>query len=194
VSEPLFEPLPTEKFGVIYADPPWAYLWGTGKTGGRFAPERHYPTLPTDEICALPVKAIRATNCALLLWATMPTLPDAIRVMTAWGFRYKTAAFVWVKTKKDGGPLSGQGSYTKSNAEIVLLGMRGHIKAADKTVPQIVMHPRGKHSEKPAEVRTRIERLFGEQPRIELFARGQVPCGWQVWGNEAGQSEVAVPA
>ena len=159
------------KYGIIYADPPWKYLWGTGKDGGHFAPEKHYPTMSVEEICNLNIRAIRAPKCALFLWTTMPTLPDAFKVMDAWGFKYKTCAFSWIKTRADGKPLRGMGSYTKSNAELCLLGMRGHIKAADKTVPQIVMHPRIGHSVKPPVVRERIVQLFGDLPRIELFAR-----------------------
>jgi len=169
------------KYQVIYADPPWAYLWGTGKDGGNFAPEKHYKTMSTDEICAVNVKSLRDKNCALFLWATMPTLPDGIKVIQAWGFKYKTCAFAWVKTKKDGTPLAGMGSYTKSNIEVCLLGMRGHIKAVDKTIPQIVMHERLKHSVKPPVVRDRIEKLFGSISRIELFAR-QKADGWDAIG------------
>ena len=169
------------KYHIIYADPPWKYLWGTGKDGGNFAPEKHYETMTTDEICQLDVKALRAPNCALFLWATMPALPDAFKVMAAWGFKYKTCAFSWVKTKADGEPLRGMGSYTKSNIEICLLGMRGHIKSVDKTVPQIVMHPRLGHSVKPPVVRDRIVKLFGDIPRIELFSR-QRAAGWDAAG------------
>jgi site-specific DNA-methyltransferase (adenine-specific) len=135
----------------------------------------------TDEICALNVKALRDKNCALFLWATMPALPDAFRVMEAWGFKYKTCAFSWIKTKIGGEPLRGMGSYTKSNIEICLLGMRGHIKSVDKTVPQIVMHPRLGHSVKPPVVRDRIVQLFGDITRIELFGRQKTP-GWDVAG------------
>ncbi|MCL2007533.1 MAG: MT-A70 family methyltransferase [Treponema sp.] len=169
------------KYSIIYADPPWKYLWGEGKTGGNFAPEKHYLTMSTDEICALNVRALRDRNCALFLWATMPALPDAFKVMDAWGFKYKTCAFTWIKTRSDGQPIRGMGSYTKSNAELCLLGMRGHIKALDKTVPQVIMHPRLGHSVKPPDVRERIVRLFGEIPRIELFARQSVP-GWDAAG------------
>ncbi|WP_306698586.1 MT-A70 family methyltransferase, partial [Treponema endosymbiont of Eucomonympha sp.] len=109
------------RYQIIYADPPWKYLWGGGKDGGHFAPEKHYETMTTDEICKLNVRALRAPNCALFMWATMPALPDAFKVMEAWGFKYKTCAFSWVKTKADGEPLRGMGSYTKSNIEICLL-------------------------------------------------------------------------
>lgn len=169
------------KYDIIYADPPWAYKWGKG---GNFAPERHYNTMTTADICALDVKSMREKNCALFLWATMPCLPEAFKVMEAWGFKYKTCAFTWIKTRKNGKPLAGMGSYTKSNAELCLLGMRGHIKSVDKTVPQVIMSQRGRHSEKPEEARQRIDRLFGGGlKKIELFARRRVD-GWDAWGDE----------
>lgn len=175
-----------KKYSIIYADPPWSYLWGTGKKGGNFAPEKHYKTMTTDEICKLGefVKRIREKNCALFIWATMPTLPEVFKVIEAWGFKYKTCAFTWIKIKKDGMPLSGMGSYTKSNAELCLLAMRGHIKAVDKTVPQILMHPRKGHSVKPEEIMLRIMKLFGDQKKIELFARREFG-DWDRWGDEA---------
>ena len=178
-----------KKYNIIYADHPWAYLWGKGKDGGHFAPEKHYQTMEVDEIRKLNVKSIADKNCALFMWATMPTLPDAIRVIKEWGFKYKTCAFCWVKTKKDGNPLSGMGSYTKSNAELCLLAMRGHIKSVDKTIPQIVMQHRLGHSVKPPEVRERIVKLFGDLPRIELFAR-QSTDGWDVLGNEINGDDI----
>ena len=170
-----------KKYQIIYADPPWQYLWGKGKDGGHFAPEKHYETMTTKDICALNIKQLREKNCALFLWATMPALPDAFLVMESWGFKYKTCAFTWVKTKKDGFPLNGMGSYTKSNIEICLLGMRGHIKAVDKTVPQILMHPRLGHSVKPPLIRDRIVQLFGDLTRLEIFARQTTP-GWETMG------------
>jgi N6-adenosine-specific RNA methylase IME4 len=176
-----------EKFDIIYADPPWAYLWGTGKDPGHFCPERHYHTMSVEEICNLgpAIKKIRAKNCALFLWITMPCLPNAFEVMDAWGFKYKTCAFTWIKTRKDGKPLSGMGSFTKSNAELCLLAMRGHIKSVDKTVPQVIMEPRRGHSVKPDEAMRRIERLFGPNTKkIELFARREVE-GWDRWGDQA---------
>jgi N6-adenosine-specific RNA methylase IME4 len=177
------------KYNIIYADPPWAYLWGKGKDGGHFAPEKHYKTMTTDEICALNVKSIADKNCALFLWTTMPCLPDAIRVIKEWGFKYKTCAFCWVKTKKDGTPLAGMGSYTKANAELCLLAMRGHIKSVDKTVPQIVMQQRLGHSVKPPQVRDKIVQLFGDLPRVELFAR-QTAEGWNSMGYEIDGKDI----
>lgn len=174
------------KYDIIYADPPWAYLWGKGVTGGNFCPEKHYKTMEVPEICALgeTIKRLRAKNCALFIWTTMPCLKDVFLVIESWGFKYKTCAFTWIKTRKDGMPLSGMGSFTKSNAELCLLAMRGHIKSVDKTVPQVLMHPRLGHSVKPDEIMRRIERLFGpDSTKIELFARRQVD-GWDCWGDE----------
>ena len=175
-----------KKYDIIYADPPWAYLWGKGKNGGNFCPEKHYQTMSTEEICKLGkyIKTIREKNCALFIWTTMPCLPEVFKVIEAWGFKYKTCAFTWVKTKKDGQPLAGMGSYTKSNAELCLLAMRGHIKSVDKTVRQVVMEQRRGHSVKPDEVMRRIQKIFGEDTKkIELFARREAE-GWDCWGNE----------
>jgi hypothetical protein len=174
------------KYDIIYADPPWAYLWGTGSNPGNFCPERHYKTMSTNDICELGhfIKKIRAKNCALFIWTTMPCLPEVFKVIEAWGFKYKTCAFTWIKTRKDGKPLSGMGSFTKSNAELCLLAMRGHIKSVDKTIPQVIMHPRLGHSVKPDDAMRRIEKLFGSKTRkIELFAR-RLTDGWDCWGDE----------
>jgi len=178
-------PWPGGKFRVICADPPWAYLWGTGKDGGNFSPERHYQTMPTEEICALPVRGLRDSNCVLALWATGPCLNDAFRVMDAWGFKYKTMLFVWVKQNpKSSTIVCGPGSYTRSACEYVLLGMRGHVKRSGTSpISQVVLTPRLGHSRKPEIVQDSIDRLFPDGPRIELFARRKRP-GWSVWGNE----------
>jgi site-specific DNA-methyltransferase (adenine-specific) len=137
--------------------------------------------MATDEMCMLDVKALRDRNCALFLWVTMPVLSDAFKVMAAWGFKYKTCAFLWVKIRKDGMPLHGMGSYTKSNVELCLSGMCGHIQSVDKTVPQILLHERAGHSVKLSLVRDRIVQLLGNISRIELFARQRVD-GWDAIG------------
>lgn len=90
--------LPEKKYAVIYADPPWSYRQhGTGpKSRGNAA--QHYHTMTVEDICALPVRQLAGgQGCALFMWATFPTIPDALKVMDAWGFTYKTAAFVWIK-------------------------------------------------------------------------------------------------
>jgi N6-adenosine-specific RNA methylase IME4 len=172
-----------KKYKIIYADPAWKYKWGEGKNGGNFCPEKHYDTMSVEDICKLNVKNLRDKNCVLFLWATMPCLPDALKVMNEWGFKYKTCGFTWVKITKAGKPSIGLGSYTRSNAELCLIGMRGHIKAIDKTISQILIQRRSQHSKKPEIIRELIVKLFGDCEKVELFARQKVD-GWDAWGNE----------
>lgn len=126
-------------------------------------------------------------GCALFMWATFPTIPDALQVMKAWGFTYKTAAFVWVKKYKSGGNFYGMGAYTRANAEVCLLGITPGFKAKElvksHSVHQIIESPVQAHSVKPDEARRRIVELLGDIPRIELFARQRTP-GWDAWGDE----------
>ena len=172
-----------KKYGVIYADPPWRYRVWSKKGAGRSA-EAHYPTMSMEAIKALPVADLAAKDCALFLWLTLPLLYEGWAVMQAWGFVYKTVAFVWVKQNKKADSLfTGMGYWTRANAEVCLLATRGHPKRQDCNVQQIILSHIEEHSKKPAEARRRIELLLGEVPRIELFARQKVP-GWDCWGNE----------
>lgn len=172
-----------KKYDVIYADPPWLYKDTLGGKSQRGATP--YPCMPLNEIKSLPIHNLAAKDCVLFLWATMPMLQEALDTIKAWGFKYKTCAFCWVKQNpKSGGIFAGLGRWVQGNAELCLLATKGHPHRASKSVKQIVLAPRGRHSEKPAEVRKRIETLMGGSgERIELFAR-QYPDGWDVWGNE----------
>lgn len=173
-----------KKYDIIYADPPWAYhdtLGGNAKMGAM-----PYPTMTNEEICAMPIgNKIAKKDSILFMWATMPKLQEALDVITAWGFKYKTCAFCWVKQNpKSGGIYAGLGRWVQGNAELCLLATKGHPHRISKSVKQIVMAPRGRHSAKPAEVRDRIVQLMGEDTeRIELFARDYAD-GWDCWGNE----------
>jgi N6-adenosine-specific RNA methylase IME4 len=150
----------------------------------------------TWEISRLPVERVAAENCALLMWAIWPRLPDALEVMRAWGFAFKTCAFVWVKANKaeatgqmvmlaEGAKSDfvGMGMWTRSNTEFCLLGVKGKPTRASASVRQVIYEPLRRHSEKPNEARRRIVELFGDVPRVELFARERVQ-GWEAWGNE----------
>jgi N6-adenosine-specific RNA methylase IME4 len=186
-------PFPNNKYQVIYADPPWEYRESGGKTNARGLAKQQYPTMPTDDICNLPVREIATDNTICFMWATFPKIDQAIKVMNAWGFEYKTAAFVWVKkNKKSGTNFWGMGAYTRANAEVCLLGISKNTKAKQQVVNngvhQIIESPIEKHSKKPAETRERIEQLLGDVPKIELFARQKVD-GWDVWGNEVIDTE-----
>jgi N6-adenosine-specific RNA methylase IME4 len=177
-----------DKYEIAYADPAWPY---DNPKGNR--PELGgcpYPCMTMDEIKALPIHKITAPDSVLFLWATMPKLPEAIEVMTAWGFTYTTCAFVWVKTNpKSGGIYSGLGHWCCGNAELVLLGKRGHPQRINKCIKQIVMAPVGRHSSKPDEIRERIVHLLGDKPRIELFARHRYE-GWDCLGNEIDGKDI----
>ena len=173
-----------QKYQAIYADPPWDYqqcrLSGSAK--------KHYPTMRIEELCALPVAEIADRDCALFLCATFPQLPEALRLIQAWGFMYKTVAFVWLKQNRKALTwFYGLGFWTRSNAEICLLATKGHPKRKSAGIHQLVICPVERHSKKPDEVREKIVALMGDVPRIELFARQQTP-GWDVWGNEVENS------
>ena len=179
-----------KKYQIIYADPPWFYnkrnLFKKDGRRNNFAwgATNHYPVMKTKDVCSLPIKDIADENCILFLWATFPRLTDAIDVIKAWGFEYKTVGFTWIKTMKNGGVrFDGLGNYTMSNAEVCLIATKGKVKRKNTGVKQIVLHQKTKHSEKPSEVRDRIIALMGDIPRIELFARTKT-TGWDVWGNE----------
>ena len=189
-------PFPNKKYQIIYADPPWKYsskeLYGDkimGYKNGirkRFADiERIYPTMGLREIMDLPINGIVQKDCALFLWVTDSHLPEGLKVIEAWGFKYKTIAFTWLKKYSTGTTVFNFAPWSLKSCEICLLGIRGAMSKYKKSnnVKQLVIADRTEHSKKPHEVRKRIEELFGEIPRIELFARHKVR-GWDSWGNE----------
>lgn len=167
-------------YELMYADPPWSYR-DKNPQGGA---EAQYKTMSVEDLCKLPVGHLAAPDSAMFMWATWPTLPDALRVLHEWGFRYVNCAFDWVKVNKIAPtPFVGLGHWTRGNSEPCLLGVRGKPHRVDAAVQQIVCAPVGRHSAKPPEVRDRIIRLMGDRPAIELFARERTP-GWDCWGNE----------
>lgn len=178
------------KYKIIYADPPWHYnARNNPNTKFSRGVHSHYPTMSVDEICSLPVSELADENCALILWVTFPKLKEGLRVMEAWGFRYVTVAFNWFKANKSGTPFFGVGYYTKSNSEIALLGIKGRMAPISNYVSQVIISNREEHSKKPDIIRDKIVELFGDLPRIELFAR-QKTDGWSVWGNEVNSDVV----
>lgn len=174
-------------YSVILADPPWSYR---GLTHHKMilGAKDHYNTMACSDIAALPVESLAGKDCFLFLWATPPCLPEAMHVLSAWGFKYVTIAFTWIKTNpKAGTYFFGIGYYTRSNAELCLLGKRGKPNVASRHVSSLIVAPRRQHSQKPDEVYSRIETLCGDVPRIELFAR-QRWNGWDAHGNEIDNS------
>lgn len=179
-----FPALPRQRFDIIYADPPWDYKGqlqhagaGSSDTGGA---QRHYPTATLDDLKRLDVPSIAAENALLFMWATNPHLDQAIDLGKTWGFSWATVAFVWDKMRVN------PGFYTMSQCELCLVFKRGRIPTprGARNVRQLVSAKRGPHSAKPSEVRRRIEAMFPDLRRIELFARTQA-AGWDVWGLEA---------
>ena len=172
-----------KKYNIIYADPPWSY--NDKMRGHSFSLEHEYKTMPLEWIKSLNVAKLAEKDCILFLWAVSPQLPDALEVMKAWGFTYKTVGFCWSKITKNKKPVSNLGKWTMGNVELCLLGVRGKPNKfrVDKSVKQLVVAERTIHSKKPDEVRKRIVQAFGDLPRIELFARQEVE-GWDCWGDE----------
>lgn len=183
-------------YGAILADPPWRFrTWDNReaivtRTGTACSAAVHYQTMAIEDIRALPVHALAADDCALFLWVTWPNLLDAIGIIEAWGFAYKTCAFAWMKAhagqiemfRDDFDDQMGLGYWTRANSEVCLLATRGKPQRLHRDVRQAIIEPRREHSRKPDCVHGRIERLIAG-PYLELFARSQRP-GWDVWGNE----------
>ena len=181
-------PFPDKKYSIIYADPPWGYQ----NKATRAAATKHYNTMTTAELNDMKIGrgggGIAADDCVLFMWATFPMLKEAIELIEAWGFTYKTIAFNWIKqNKKSPGLFWGLGNWTRSNSEVCLLATKGKPKRASAAVHSVVVAPIQKHSQKPEEVRDRIVELMGDLPRIELFARTTAP-GWDAWGNEVPET------
>jgi N6-adenosine-specific RNA methylase IME4 len=185
------------KFKVIYADPAWPYnCWNRVDVPRRAKVARgmatmYYPVMKIEDICALPVADIADKDSCLFMWATWPRLEAALQVGKAWGFKYVTDAFMWVKTNptrgnsfltKDNGWHFGLGYWTRANTEPCLLFTRGKVRRQVKDVAQLLIAPVGRHSAKPLETYERIERLV-EGPYCELFARN-TRSGWASLGNE----------
>ena len=169
-----------KKYNIIYADPPWRYQ--DRKCNG--ACEFHYNTMKIDEICKLPIQKITEKDAVLFLWCTYPMLQEALQLINAWGFRYKTIGFQWVKQNKSGnGFFFGLGRWTRGNTECCLIATKGKPKRINNSVSQLIVSPIQAHSQKPSETRDRIVQLLGDLPRIELFAR-QTADGWDCWGKE----------
>lgn len=160
-------------YDVIYADPPWRYSFS--KSDSRKI-ENQYPTMAVDEICELKVPAKK--DCVLYLWATAPKLLEALKVMKAWGFEYKTQA-VWDKGK------IGMGYWFRGQHELLLVGVRGKVSPPEHPlrVSSVLRFNRSKHSKKPDEIRDLISGWFPSAEKLEMFCRSPAP-GWAVFGNE----------
>lgn len=192
-----FDGLPRGHFKAIYADPPWKFLslWKTDT--GPDNRNADYDTMTIPEICALPVSDLAANDCVLFMWGIWIFLPEALEVIKAWGFNYKSCAFDWMKAdarqvemfRNDADVQMGLGYWTRANTEFCLLATKGKPKRLSKSVRQGIIEPRRQHSRKPDCVYGRIEQLV-DGPYLELFARQQ-RRGWTAWGNQTDKFEAA---
>lgn len=191
-----FDPLVPMKYGAILADPPWRFALHSAKGEGK-SPQAHYDCMTTDDIAALPVGHLASRDCMLFLWATWPMLPDAMRVMEAWGFNYVTGG-PWLKrTRRNFCVAMGTGYVMRSASEPFLIGRTGRPRVS-RAGPGAILGAgddaghcdvaidavRREHSRKPVEMRAMIEKMLPDVSRCELFAR-ETWLGNEVWGNEA---------
>ena len=173
------------KFDVILADPPWEFeRWVPGQGVGIRSADSHYPTMKTSELCRLSIPEVLAKNAVLFLWGVWPRLKDTFELIDAWGFEYKTIAWIWIKAKRSGfGFFTGMGYYTRSNTEPCLLAVKGSMPVQAHDIQALIYAPVHDHSQKPDDQYRKIETLYPNMNYLELFARKQQP-GWHVWGNE----------
>jgi N6-adenosine-specific RNA methylase IME4 len=181
-------PLPTTEggFKTILADPPWRFANRTGKVAPEHRRLDRYSTLPLPDICALPVNSVTSDDAHLYLWVPNALLPEGLKVMDAWGFRY-VSNIVWAKRRKDGGPdWRGVGFYFRNVTELILFGVHGSMRTLPPARSQVNMIETRKreHSRKPDELYDIIE-ACSPGPYLELFARYPQE-GWTAWGDEAG--------
>lgn len=179
-----------KKYSIIYADPPWSY----NDSGCSGAAAAQYQTMSTKDIEKFPIEDIAEKDCVLFMWATYPKIEDALQLIKAWGFTYKSIAFQWIKQNRSGrGWFFGLGRWTRGNTEPCLIAVRGKPRRVSASVSQIIEYPLGAHSAKPPIVRDKIIELMGGGAGIELFARS-CANGWDCWGNEVPDDAAPSPA
>lgn len=186
-----FETLTPLRYGAILADPPWAYAMRSAK-GYAKSPEAHYSTMPLENIMALPVRDLAGPDCYLFLWSTWPHLPQAMQVMTAWGFTFVTGG-AWMKRGAGGGLAFGTGYVLRSASEPFLVGKIGRPEPLSRSERNVILAPedvpdsidaiRREHSRKPVQMRDMITRILPRAYCCELFGR-EPWAGHDVWGNE----------
>jgi site-specific DNA-methyltransferase (adenine-specific) len=182
--------LPEGRWNIIYADPAWPYNSKSPTTAKRpsamgisLTPDYYYPTMPLEEIKALPVARISEPDSVCFLWATNPLIREALEVLEVWGFKYTTMV-TWHKTNS-----KGMGYWFRGFTEHLLFGKKGNVKSFHAQIPNIQAHKFIRHSQKPDLFRKLIEKATASMPnprRIELFARERHE-GWDVWGNQLPQ-------
>ena len=191
-----------KKYQVIYADPPWLFKTYSDKGKDR-SPEQHYKCMTMEDIKNLPIQDIADDDCVLFIWATYPMLNQCLETIKAWGFTYKTIGFTWVKLLKkwkdrsiDYGIIKeseqieklmamGLGYITRANPEICIYATKGKPKRPNsKSIRNLVISAIDIHSKKPLEVVNRLNIMYPDSAKIELFARKKIHKDWDYWGDE----------
>lgn len=180
-------------YRVIYADPPWSHKTWSNKGKTERSADHHYRTTKTDDLKAIPVSDWAAKDCVLFMWIVDSHLVQALDLIEAWGFTFKTIAFNWVKTTKASTadnpiPKMSLGLWTRKESEICLLATRGKPSRVSKGVRQVLLEAPREHSRKPDEVRHRIEALV-DGPYLEMFSR-ESRAGWDAFGDETGKFDL----
>lgn len=183
-----FGSLDPHSYDLIMADPPWDFSLHSEKGGNKSA-QKHYRCLPLQEIMDFPVQDLASDNCCLLMWATAPMLQQQMRVIDAWGFRYKTE-MIWRKTTKNGKQTFGPGYIVRGSHEPIIVATRGAPKFVAKNIRSCFDGIRRRHSEKPVEAYEIAERMMPKARRVELFSRTNRD-GWESFGDEVGKFDVA---
>jgi N6-adenosine-specific RNA methylase IME4 len=178
--------LPLKKYGLILADPEWRFEPWSCKTGMDRAADNHYPTSCTNIIAARDVSSIAAEDCVLFLWATVPMLLQALQVVSAWGFTYRSH-LIWKKDR------IATGYWFRNAHELLLVGTKGNIPAPAMGTQwaSVIEAPVTQHSAKPERFLEMIEQYFPTLPKIELNRRGPPREGWHAWGNEADEDDAS---
>lgn len=179
-----------KRFGLIYPDMPWHYTGGNSSRKLKITPS--YPTMKFDEMASLPIRDIASEDCALAMWATGPKMEEALKLIDIWGFTFITVLFVWIKTNPQQDTLHCKPAYwTMPNAEYLLFGKIGHPQRVREDIKQVVFAPIAGHSAKPPVFRHKLVQVFGDVPRIELFARTKAP-GWDAVGNQIDGKDIRI--
>ena len=172
-----------KEYKIIYCDPAWVYSDKSKSHGG--GAESHYKCTSIEEMGRMLDNIKISKDSVCLMWCTYPQLGEGLKLMKLWGFTFKTVAFTWIKQNKVADTyFFGMGRYTRGNPEVVLLGKKGKgVLRINAGIPNLHISHLREHSRKPDGIRNKIIELFGDLPRIELFAREKVE-GWDVWGDE----------
>jgi len=182
--------LPQLRYRALLVDCPWKFKTWSEKGLAKSA-DRHYPTMPTEDLCRLPIGQLAAADAGCVAWATAPMIKDVFRVLDAWGFTFDSFG-AWGKLTKDGtGMAFGTGHWFRSAAEFYALGTCGRISPGANNVRNLILAPRTEHSVKPDQIYEDVERLFPGGPWLEVFSRRQRP-GWDSFGWQEGRFHIVV--